>query len=147
MNRKAVITDLDGTLALLNDRDPYQEQHLLMDDEVNIELQRILKFYEKQGVAIIVATGRWEDKIDLTKKWLESKADINATEIFMRPMVNYDNARILKEWYLENVIFQRYDPFLAFEDLFAIAQMYRKHDIPCWQVNVDPFLKEKDGVV
>ncbi|HWY36202.1 MAG TPA: hypothetical protein VNX68_16270 [Nitrosopumilaceae archaeon] len=138
---KAIISDLDGTLALLGGRDPYKQQSRLMEDIVNEQLLNVIELYLSQGYELLVLTGRDEEHRALTEEWL-ALANLHPAEMYMRPWGNYDNARILKEWYLENVIQQKYEVVLAFEDLFAIAQMYRKHGIDCWQVQSDPFLKE-----
>ena len=136
---RAVITDLDGTLAIIGERNATTEQKRLMEDALNRNLAAVLTMYYKHGYKILVSTGRWEEYKILTQQWLKAN-DIHVDEIFMRPVSNYDSGRRLKEWYLENIIMSRFDIHLAFEDVYACAKMYRSHDIPCWLVNDEPYL-------
>lgn len=145
MKNKAIIVDLDGTLALI-ERDPYTEQHLIMEDRLNGTLYDVVMFYKELGHDILIVTGRWEEHFSLTMDWLK-QFKIEPTELLMRPVTNYDSGTRLKEWYLENIIQNKYDVVLAFEDVFKIAQMYRRHGVPCWQVSQDPYLKNEETVV
>jgi hypothetical protein len=140
--KKAVVSDLDGTLAFLGDRDPYREQHNLMQDTLNINLKKVLDLYTSDGHELIILTGRWESYRHLTNQWLAKHGlVVDDNLLFMRPMSNYDTGPRLKQWYLENILQNQYAITIAFEDMYQIAKMFRKHDIPCWQVNADPWDK------
>lgn len=139
--KKAVISDLDNTLALL-DRDPYKDQDQVMSDRVNAELLRVLHFYQSQEIALIFVTGRWENYDHLTSKWLEDKG-LTIERLFSRPLTNYDTGTRLKQWYLENIILSQYIPLLAFDDITTTIKMYRDHDIDAWQINNDSWMSDQ----
>lgn len=138
---KAIITDLDGTLAFIGDRDAYKEQSYLMQDKINENLKKVIKTYIADHLLLVI-TGRWETYRNLTHQWLSKHGlQIEDNQLFMRPMSNYDTGAKLKQWYLENVLQNKYEIVLAFEDMYQIAKMYREHDIPCWQVAAEPWDK------
>lgn len=141
--RKAIISDLDNTLALLNGRNPEDEQHKLMDDLINEPLKRVITFFLSEGYPLLVLTGRWEEFYDQTLEWLK-RNDIVPDKLYMRPATNYATGTRLKEWYLENVIQNTYDVEVAFEDTYVTAKMYRAHGINAWLVNGESWDKEAD---
>ena len=67
-----VICDLDGTLAINQERGWY-EYAKVIDDPVDPRLLRIIKNYLKQKVRVFFLTGREDIGVcrEFTRKWLE----------------------------------------------------------------------------
>jgi hypothetical protein len=141
MKDKAFIVDIDGTLSILNGREPHDEA--FETDSLNETLKQMLQILTLElDAKVILVTGRFEKSREETEKWLE-KNGIIYDELFMRPDESGKMGNVqIKQWYLENVIKRDYDPILAFEDMWRAAEMYRSHGVPCWQVNRDPFFKD-----
>ena len=66
----AIICDLDGTLAHLNGRSPYDASTCL-DDILNTPVAHIVQTYAGIGVAIILVSGREARFRRPTEQWLE----------------------------------------------------------------------------
>lgn len=138
MKPKAIIVDLDGTLALF-DRDPYATE-LCLDDTLNIPVSVLLRRF-LPDYKIIIVTGREETHKGLTEKWLFIHG-IEYAELLMRPEGNTKISAIdLKKQIYNAYIFPKYDVLFALEDMFKIAEMYREQGISCFQVAKERFLK------
>lgn len=145
MKNRAIIVDLDGTLALLNGRDPYKTEDCNFD-EVNFPLRVILHaivtsfFY-----TIIIVTGREEKHRELTAGWLEDNA-IPYSKIYMRPDGDETPGYELKQIILNRTILPEQSVFFALEDDPRCVKMYRENGIPCFQVaDWQPFKGENNG--
>lgn len=134
----AIICDLDGTLALLNGRDPISEQNKLLNDGLNERVAEAIRSFSSLGYAILYMTGRWEEFSDLTIKWL-ALHNMPVTKLYARPYDNTWTAPKLKEWYLDNVINRDYRVVLALDDLYDNIKMFRRNGIEAWQVAEDPW--------
>lgn len=138
MKPKALIVDLDGTLALL-DRDPYATE-LCLEDQLNIPVSVLLRRF-LPDYKIIVVTGRQDTHRDRTEQWL-FKHGIEFTELLMRPEGNTKVTAIeLKKQIYNGYIFPKYDVLFALEDMFKVAEMYREQGVACFQVAKERFLK------
>lgn len=135
--KKAILVDIDGTLAILNDRDPYNPE-TCEQDELNKIVANVIILFEKAGFKIILATGREEQWRQQTVNWLH-KNEIPYNLLLMRPDGNRISATQLKrQWYIDDLQYY-YEIILVLEDLYKTIEMFRKYDIPAWQVNPDPF--------
>ncbi|MDE1868079.1 MAG: hypothetical protein KGI08_10285 [Thaumarchaeota archaeon] len=139
MKPKAIIVDLDGTLANLRGRNPYDGTEI-DKDLVNNLLAKVLEWFLDRDVKLIIATGRIETYRLETEKWLHDH-EINYDVLLMRPADDIRSAVELKEDWLLHKMLPLYEIVLAFDDMWRVADMYRSHDIQCWQVDKDPFYK------
>ena len=139
MKPKCLICDMDGTLALLNGRDPYNASKCL-DDELNKIVYTTVKLFCETSFPdaivtnLIIVTGREERYKPETELWL-NRHNIYPTAIHMRPTGNHSlTGYLLKGLILVNAILPEFDPILALEDDPRAAEMYRKNGIPCFLV-------------
>ncbi len=65
---EAIIVDIDGTLALFNDKDPYDRD--FTQDEVNAPVKELVKKYYYDATTIIVVSGRKDIYKEQTQQWL-----------------------------------------------------------------------------
>lgn len=108
MLNKAVIFDIDGTLANTKHRNHFLETDIKnwpaffktsIYDTTNINIVNILNSYIKDGYKIILMTGRTIKYKDITVEWL-SKYNITYDMLFMRDNKNFENVTSLKlKWY------------------------------------------------
>ena len=95
---KAIICDLDGTLALLGGRNPFNPKSV-ESDLLNNPVANILHVYASQSqlpVEIIFVTGRFEKLKAQTETWLQ-KHNINKYQLYMRKNNDYRKDIILKK--------------------------------------------------
>ncbi len=145
MNKpEAIIIDLDGTLAELNGRNPYDASTCEADGVNQLLLDTIRDlFMARWKVQIIFVTGRQLKDQEPTKKWIE-KFGFTDYKLYMRPNGYKESANELKRLIYENTIRDKYSVILALEDSWRNAEMFRAHGVPCWQVNRDPMFEKKE---
>lgn len=83
---KALVVDLDGTMALMVNRSPY-EMNKVYDDEVNQPIVDLVKIMQATGHRIYFISGRDQVAYDDTVRWLKDKAGMGAASynLFLRP--------------------------------------------------------------
>ena len=67
---KAIICDCDGTLCLLNGRDPFDFESA-ENDLLNKPVANLIKMYKNAGNKILIVSSREEKFQSLTETWLK----------------------------------------------------------------------------
>lgn len=130
---KAVICDLDGTLALMDDRDPFDASGC-ENDRLNQAVANTLNFYHQNGHQILLVSGREDKYREPTLRFLEKHA-IPFNGLWMRPSGNYIKDSTLKKEIFEQEIAGRYHVSLVLDDRDQVVDMWRKElQLPCFQV-------------
>jgi len=107
----AIIVDMDGTLAILNDRSPYDVSKCDLDLPNQPVLETVYKWQET--VKIIVVSGRTDDGKELTEKWLQEN-QINYNYLYMRKSGDMRKDAIIKQEIYEQFIRDKYNPHSAY---------------------------------
>ena len=139
---KAVIFDIDGTLADSQHRLQYLEQQPKQWDKFFSEsikdkyipaVYNEYKKYKKAGHKIIILTGRPENQRALTEEWLYKK-DIQYNELYMCPnkLTNMPQHEV-KEAVILSLILQYYIT-AADDDNELMIPIYEKLNIPFFLV-------------
>ncbi len=130
---KAIMCDLDGTLALLNGRSPY-DATLCDKDLLNVPVANTLKNYAQLGYAIILLSGRKDSSRDKTEAWLEQH-NIPYNTLLMRSADdNRKDAIVKKEIFDANILGKYYIEFVL-DDRDQVVDMWRQElGLPCFQV-------------
>lgn len=68
--KQCVVVDIDGTIARRGDRSPYDMSKVDEDTE-KVEITTVVKALKKQGITIVICTGRDGTGAEKSKKWLE----------------------------------------------------------------------------
>lgn len=146
--RKAIIVDIDGTLADCEHRrhfvHPPEGQkkdwpgffNAMDKDPVIPHVLDIVERFQSdgtEGIAIVFCSGRPDDYMKLTKEWL-AQTGIKYDRLLMRK--RYDSRRddIVKEIILDFEILTRYVPYFMLDDRDQVVKMWRKRGYPCLQV-------------
>ena len=135
---KAVICDLDGTLSLLNGRDPYNAA-TCDNDLLNEPIAAALKMAKQQGYQVILLSGR-EDKFrEPTMRFLD-KHQIGYDLLLMRTSNDFRKDNIIKRELFEGEIQGKYFVEFLLDDRNQVVDMWRKDlHLPCFQVNYGDF--------
>lgn len=129
---KAIICDLDGTLALLNGRDPY-DASTCEQDELNVPVADIVKNYTDIGYEVILFSGRSGKYENETRKWL-AKHGIPFYMLRMRPEGDSrKDADLKREMYEDNVSGKFYIQFVL-DDRNQVVDLWREIGLTCLQV-------------
>ena len=135
---KAVICDLDGTLSLLNGRDPYNAA-TCDNDLLNEPVAAVLKMAKQRGYQVILLSGR-EDKFrEPTMRFLD-KHQIGYDLLLMRTSNDFRKDNIIKRELFEGEIQGKYFVEFLLDDRNQVVDMWRKDlHLPCFQVNYGDF--------
>jgi len=108
---KCVIFDIDGTLARMNFRNPY-DWHLVDTDSVDLPTAQMLKdLYESGNTKILICTGRDGVCLNLTQTWLKNN-NIPYHGIFIRPKGDQRPDWVVKEEIWRKIIKMYYIEYL-----------------------------------
>jgi len=133
-----VIFDVDGTLAKMNGRSPF-DWHKVKEDSINENVVNLLKCLYLVGKKIIIFTGRDGVCLDLTKEWLFEN-NIPYHDIFIRPQGNTEKDSIIKERLFEENIRGKYYCNFVVDDRDQVIKMWReKLGLTCLQVDYGDF--------
>ena len=143
-----VIFDLDGTLALIDDRrvvstkpngkinwDIFFDPKNIDLDKPNLPVIKMAQLLKQQGFRIVILSGRLKTTKDATTQWLQ-KFDVPFDVIKMRP----DSSEFkfmpddkLKQGWLDS-LFPNKDIFAVFDDRNKVVDMWRMNGLTCFQV-------------
>lgn len=141
---KAIIFDLDGTLAKMNGRSPHDLEKC-GTDLPNWNVVNLAKTFKIQGYKIITVSGRETGTENdpnryyrWTRQWLETNG-VENDEHFQRAFGDYRKDDIVKEEIYWKSIADKYDVELCIDDRDSVVEMWRRIGIECWQVNFGDF--------
>lgn len=134
----AILCDLDGTLAILHDRSPFDAKRC-ETDLLNIPVAEIVKMYHEKGVKIILMSGREDNARSQTMNWL-SYNSIPYNALYMRKMGDMRKDSVVKkELYEAHVKGQFYVQFVL-DDRNQVVDLWRLDlGLLCLQVNYGDF--------
>jgi len=128
----AILCDIDGTLALLNGRNPYNAAEC-ENDIVNEPVSDIVGTYYKNGYTVILASGRSEEHREQTERWLAKHA-IPYHALFMRPLKDSRQDAIIKREIYEQHIQGKYSIKFVLDDRVQVVGLWRSLGLTCLQV-------------
>jgi predicted kinase len=134
----AIICDLDGTLAIIDHRNPFDASNA-DEDSLNLPVASVLRLYKKEGYKILLVSGREERYREPTLTFL-SKHSIEFDELIMRKNLDYRKDSIIKKEIFNSEICDKYFIEFVLDDRNQVVDMWRKElQLPCFQVNYGDF--------
>lgn len=112
---KAVIVDLDGTLAHMTDRSPY-EWDRVCEDAVDEIIRDIITGMKDKGYKIIILSGRDGSCEEYTIQWIQNNLDFVPDVFVMRAAGDMRGDTIVKEEMFWKHIAHKYNVVLAIDD-------------------------------
>lgn len=137
----AIICDLDGTLALLGKRSPF-DASTAEEDILNHPIAHILKVYAHQtitDVKLILLTGREERYRTQTENWLKKHDITHYKNLYMRKNNDRRKDFIIKKEIYEKYIKNSYEILFVLEDRDQVVRMWRDEGLTCLQVAYGDF--------
>lgn len=132
-----IIVDIDGTLAHMNGRSPYDYSKVSTDilDETVVD---ILRHYREEltdmpSNYIIVVSGREDSCRMETIQWMENNY-VTYDELYMRKSGDMRDDRIVKQEIYEEFIKPRYNVRFVLDDRNRVVDMWRSLGLKCLQV-------------
>jgi predicted kinase len=134
-----IIVDIDGTLAHMNGRSPYDESKV-NEDTVDETVREIVRKYankdvmeEIQETYVIVVSGRHDTCKPATMTWL-SDNKIPWDELHMRKGDDDRSDTIVKQEIYETWIKNRYNVRFVLDDRDRVVKMWREQGLKVLQV-------------
>lgn len=135
---KAIICDLDGTLALMNGRNPFDASKC-DQDEINTPVANVLRNYKKLGYEILLVSGREDRYKDPTLRFLE-KHEIEYDALIMRKTKDSRKDSVIKTEIYNESIKDKYFVEFVLDDRNQVVDTWRNDlKLPCFQVYYGDF--------
>ena len=128
-----VIFDIDGTLALIGNRSPYDSKKAYVDDP-NLIVTEQIKFHKSNDRKIIIMSGRDLDAKEITEEWLDFH-NIKYDELYMRETNDNRKDKLVKKELYDNHIKGKYNVLAWYDDRLQIIDLIYELGIFCFNVN------------
>lgn len=137
MSVKAIICDIDGTLADMGKRKPYDFDKV-DQDQVKHATAEAVRVFHNAGYRIILFSGREDSSKIKTLSWLKQN-DIPFHELYMRKSRDMRKDAVIKKELYEAHVLNRYDVLLVLDDRDQVVKMWRDLGLTCFQVDYGNF--------
>lgn len=125
--------DIDGTLARMGDRSPYDWSKVGIDkaDETVVSILRAIRYL--YGSEIVIMSGRDSSCRIETQEWL-SRNEIDYDFLYMRPEGDMRKDVEVKEELYNNHIKGKYNVLGVFDDRLQVCRLWYKLGLPLFRV-------------
>jgi len=128
MKPTAIMVDIDGTLAHMDGRSPYDYSKVSEDlfDDVIADITRKYK-------NVVVMSGRPEDCREDTENWLHKHA-VRFNQLLMRTSGDNREDSIIKLELFKEHVEPKYQILFVLDDRNRVVKMWRDNGLKCLQV-------------
>lgn len=132
---QAILVDLDGTLAHMGTRDPFDETRV-HEDVPDSAVVETVQLYMDAGYWVVFCSGRTVGCFDATSEWLEKHVTDGGCnyELYMRPKGDTRQDFKVKLDLFNQAIRNRFDVRLVLDDRDQVVQLWRSLGLKCYQV-------------
>lgn len=135
---KAILCDLDGTLALLNGRNPFDASGCDAD-LLNQPVANVLRSYKQLGYKVLLLSGREDKYKDPTLRFLQQHG-IDYDLLLMRASGDGRKDALIKKEIFDKEIRDKYFIEFILDDRNQVVNMWRDElKLPCFQVYYGDF--------
>jgi predicted kinase len=125
----AILCDIDGTLALFGDANPFRRD--FSKDQVNEPIANLVAMYSEYPRFLL--SGRSDEFREVTSKWLDDNG-IPYTALFMRKKGDVRKDSIIKEEIYRKEIEGKYNVLFVLDDRNQVVELWRSLGLTCLQV-------------
>lgn len=138
---KAVIFDVDGTIAEMNGRGPF-DWHRVGEDKPREFVIQMLRNYAQMGYVIIVCSGRSDECAAQTSFWLDKHVGhMFWHHLWMRRAGDYRKDNAVKEEIFWTHIAHRYNIVACVDDRPQMIRLWHELKIPNVIAVADPYIE------
>ena len=130
---RAVLVDIDGTVATMHGRSPY-DMSRVGSDLPNEPVIAAVRAMHAAGHEIVFCSGRSDDCRDETAAWLDEHVGIAHSGLFMREYGDQRKDSIVKAEIFEKEIRSRFHVVGVFDDRQQVVRMWRALGLTVFQV-------------
>lgn len=134
---KAIICDIDGTLADMGTRKPFDFENVDRDQVKHATAEAVRVFYDA-GYRIILFSGREDSSKPKTVTWLKAN-DIPYHQLHMRKAKDFRKDAVIKKELYEKHVKNKYQVLLVLDDRDQVVKMWRELGLTCFQVEYGDF--------
>ncbi len=135
---KAIICDLDGTLALMNGRNPFDAAKC-EEDILNKPVANVLKTFQQLGHKILLLSGRKDEHKTQTINWL-AQHNIQYDMLELRKTEDNRMDAIVKREIFDTHIAGKFYIEFVLDDRNQVVDLWRNQlGLTCFQVNYGDF--------
>ena len=134
---EAIICDIDGTLAHIKDRSPYDWKKV-GEDFLDNRIYKILVEQKKLGKYVILLSGRDSSCKKETEEWL-LKHNVPYDALFMRKEGDQRKDNFVKYELFKNHIVEKFRIDFVLDDRNQVVKMWRQIGLKCLQVEDGDF--------
>lgn len=133
----AYIFDIDGTLALMDGRSPY-DYTKVGTDIVNRDVACVMREMQVAGNLAIVMSGRDGSCLADTVNWLNQN-NLTPDMLLMRPDGDTRNDAVVKKELYRKEVAGKFEVLGVFDDRNRVVDMWRSLGLTCFQVHYGNF--------
>lgn len=135
----AIIVDVDGTIAEMHDRGPFEWKKVGQDKPREFIIDMV-KHYRRQGYKILVVSGRSDECREETFDWLVSNR-VAFEELRMRKAGDYRKDDAVKEEIFWTHLADRYNIVACIDDRPQMIRLWHEIKIPNVIAVANPYLE------
>jgi predicted kinase len=129
-NPKAIIIDVDGTIARMGGRGPFDWHKVKDDVPRNFVIGMIKGAIAQTGAKPVFLSGRDGICMQDTRDWISKNFQQENIELYMRGEGDFRKDVIIKREIFMESIDEKYDVIGAFDDRACILRLWKELDIP-----------------
>lgn len=133
MKPTAIMVDIDGTLAHMVDRSPYDYSKVKEDT-----LDEVIAGITRKYTHVILMSGRPDTCREDTENWLR-KHDVRFDHLYMRGADDKREDSIVKWDLYQKHVEPEYDILFVLDDRDRVVKMWREKGLKCLQVAYGDF--------
>jgi len=130
---RAIMVDLDGTLAIHDGRSPFDETLIHTDVPNPAVVETIRQFYVGRH-NVVYCSGRTQGCYDETAAWIVVHVGIDDFDLYMRQVGDTRKDSIVKREIFDAHIRDEYDVRLVLDDRQQVVDMWRELGLTVFQV-------------
>ncbi|MCZ4124272.1 phosphatase domain-containing protein [Streptomyces sp. H39-S7] len=134
----AVMCDIDGTLAVNQNRNPYDFTRCEQDGLNSSVRDALVAFRKANGDRIVLLSGRGEEFRPQTEAWLAAH-DVPCDELWMRHAGDARRDDVVKAELFDAHVRHRFNVRVSMDDRDRVVAIWRRMGLPTWQVNYGSF--------
>lgn len=130
---RAVLVDIDGTVALMDGRSPY-DMTRVGEDLPNDAVVDVVQALYVSGLEVVFLSARNECAREATEAWLRKYLRVGGIRLLMRADGDYRKDAVVKRELFDRHIRHRYDIVAVLDDRKQVVDMWRSLGLTCLQV-------------